>query len=189
MNSGDQMMFHENSTGSDAKADTQNMGNRLVTIGGLAFLSIVFLTFASCAPDPSDSISRSADVTASPDAVWAAIGPLCSIQDWHPAIGTCEEDGAGGRTLVTADGAATIAERQVDRNDETHFYTYSILSGPFPFTDYVSTISVEANDAGGSTMTWSATYVPNEGAEEASAEILTGIYDAGLGAVAASFAE
>jgi len=163
---------------------------RMKTIGGLASI-FAFFALGACAPSTSDSISRSVDVAARAEAVWEVIGPFCSVADWHPGIGTCEEDGEtpAGRTLVTADGAATIVEQQTDRDDDAHTYSYTILSGPFPFTEYVSTISVDDNEEGGSTITWSSTYVPDEGAEDAVVEILTGIYDGGLASIAASFAE
>ena len=52
------------------------------------------------------SIEKEITVKAPADKVWAMIGPFCSIDKWHPAIGTCTEDN-GVRTLTTKDGKGT----------------------------------------------------------------------------------
>ncbi len=51
------------------------------------------------------SLEKEITVKAPADKVWAMIGPFCSIDKWHPAIGTCTEDN-GVRTLTTKDGKA-----------------------------------------------------------------------------------
>jgi len=165
--------------------------DRLKTLGGTGAVLGLLLFVGGCSQEQSGAVSRSIDVQAAPAAVWEAIGPFCSISDWHPVVGTCEEDGntPPTRTLVTADGAATFVELQTDRDDAAQTYSYTILSGPLPISDYVATISVEENASGGSTVQWSGVYTPDEGADEGAAEALTGIYDAGLGSIAASFAQ
>jgi len=161
------------------------------TMKGAALAGALVLLAGCGGEDNSVSFTRSVEVNASAADVWAAIGPYCAVQDWHPAIGSCEEDGGNPsvRTLVTADGAATFVEEQTERNEDEQFYSYAILSGPLPLTDYASTFDVDANGDGGATVTWSSTYVPNEGAEEAVVGALTGIYESGLASIAAQFAE
>ena len=135
------------------------------------------------------TLSRSIEVTASAAEIWAAIGAFCSVPDWHPAVGTCSHDGESPptRTLVTVDGQATFVELETARDDAMFTYSYAILSGPLPITDYIATISVAEMADGGSTVTWSSHYTPLEGHDETAASALTGIYDSGLAAIADRF--
>jgi hypothetical protein len=159
---------------------------RMITILAAAALIGAGTVTASAA-----SVTKSIDVGASPAAVWAAIGPFCSIKDWHPAIGQCTTDGKTPpvRTLVTKDGKATFVETETARDDKAGSYSYKIDSSPLPLTGYVSTISVAANASGGSTINWTSTFTPASGKEEAASGAVGGIYQSGLDAIKAKFAK
>jgi hypothetical protein len=146
---------------------------------------------AIAVPASADSVSNNVDVPASPAAVWSMIGPFCAIKDWLPPVGSCVEDGnvKPTRTLVTKDGAATFVELQTARSDAEHFYSYTFLSSPLPVTHYTSTIRVAARNGGGSTVSWTGTYIPVQGKEKEANEALTGIYKVGLDQIRAKFAE
>lgn len=152
--------------------------------------ALILLT-ACAAPASAATLSRSVDVNGTPETVWATIGPFCAIKDWHPAIGTCTQDDATPptRTLVTKDGKATFVETQTVRSDAKHLYSYIFKSSPLPVTRYASTIAVTAKSDGVSTVTWSSTYTPDPGKEKDATDALTGIYDAGLGAIKARLAK
>jgi uncharacterized protein YndB with AHSA1/START domain len=137
------------------------------------------------------TVTKSIDVNAAPAAVWAAIGPFCSIKKWHPAIGKCTTNGKKPptRTLVTKDGAATFVEQETARDNKADSYSYAIKSSPLPLSDYVSTISVAKNSAGGSTVTWTSTFTPAAGKEDAASDAVGGIYQGGLDAIKAKFAK
>jgi len=158
----------------------------------LALSAGILIMLGACtAPGPSESFTRTMDVQAAPSAVWEMIGPFCSIQDWHPVVGTCEEDGntPPTRTIVTADGQATFVELQTARDDAAYSYSYTILSSPLPLTDYTATISVADDGSGMSTITWTSVYNANEGNEQDVIGALTGVYESGLAAIAASAAQ
>jgi hypothetical protein len=131
------------------------------------------------------TVTKSIDVNGSPEQVWAAIGPFCSIQDWHPAIGKCTTDGKTPptRTLVTKDGKATFVELQTARDDKGYSYSYAIKTSPLPLTDYNSTIKVAAKGSSMSTITWNSTFTPASGKEAAAEDAVGGIYQSGLDAV------
>ena len=135
------------------------------------------------------TLSRSIEVNASAADIWATIGAFCSVPDWHPAVGTCsvDDETPPTRTLVTVDGQATFVELETARDDAMFTYSYAILSGPLPLTDYVATISVVEIADSGSTVTWSSHYTPLEGHDDDAAGALTGIYDSGLAAIADRF--
>lgn len=157
---------------------------RIAALGTLAFLVDVSPVFAA-------TLSRSVDVSGTLSAVWSMIGPFCAIKDWLPPVGTCTENGGVPpvRTLVTKDGKATFVEAQTARSDAEHSYSYTFKSSPLPVTDYISTIKVVPKSDGVSTVTWSSTYVPDPGKEKDAQEALTGIYDAGLATIKATFAK
>ena len=145
---------------------------------------------AAAVPACADVVTRSVDVEATPQAVWALIGPFCAIKDWLPPVGTCTEDGKSPptRTLVTKDGAATFVELQTERNDAAHFYTYTFQSSPLPVTHYESTSKVSARSDGTATVTWRGTYTANPGKKKDASDALSGIYEAGLDTIKLKFA-
>ena len=154
--------------------------------------SLSFSTLALFAlPASAASLSRSVEVNGTPAAVWAAIGPFCAIQQWHPAIGTCTEDGKSPptRTLVTKDGKATFVELQTANSPQKHRYGYTFVSSPLPVTNYRSTLKVTAKGSDHSLVTWSGDYTPDQGKEKDADQALSGIYESGLQAIEAKFAK
>jgi hypothetical protein len=152
----------------------------------LAVSALVLLAL----PTSAASLSRSVDVDGTPSAVWSAIGPFCAIRDWHPAIGTCAEDGKSPstRTLVTKDGTATFVELNVSQAHAKNQYSYTFVSSPLPVTHYRSTLKVTAR-GNGSKVTWSGDYTPDNGKEKDADQALAGIYETGLQAIKDRFAK
>jgi Polyketide cyclase / dehydrase and lipid transport len=117
--------------------------------------------------------------TASADAVWTKVGDFCGIAKWHPAIEKCVLSADGKQRTLSLKGGGTIVEKLEKRDDAAHSYTYSIVSGPLPVTNYMSTISVAAAGAG-STVTWSGKY-DAKGASDADAKkAIDGVYQGGV---------
>ena len=137
------------------------------------------------------TLSRSLQVNADADTVWALIGPFCSLSDWHPVVGSCtvNDETPPVRTIITADGSATFTEREVARDDAAHSYAYAILTGPLPVIDYVATLAVTDTAPGVSTVSWSSHYTTPEGMDDAAAAALIGIYEAGFAGITARLAE
>ena len=127
----------------------------------------------------AETVDKSIDVKASPEKVWAMIGPFCSIKDWHPAIGECTQSG-GVRTLTTKDGKAQFVEKQTASEMKTMTYSYAIEKSPLPLTNYVSTLKVVSDGKGGSMVKWSSTFTPNPGQDAAAKSAVEGVYQAGL---------
>ena len=153
--------------------------------GAIAVLSVSF------SPAFAATLLRSVDVTATPSAVWSMIGPFCAIKDWLPPVGTCTENRGSPpeRILVTKDGKATFVEAQTARSDAEHSYSYTFKSSPLPVSGYTSTIKVVSKTPDVSTVTWSSSYTPDAGKEQAAHEALSGIYESGLAAIKAKFAK
>jgi len=154
-------------------------------------VSVFVLLAGSIMPASAASLSRSVEVDGTPAQIWSQIGDFCAIRDWHPAIGSCTEDGNNPptRILVTKDGKATFVELQTAANREKHLYGYTFVSSPLPVTNYKSILKVSAKGSGHSEITWSGEYTPDAGKEKDADVALSGIYESGLEAIRARFAK
>ena len=128
-------------------------------------------------------VTRSIALNAAPGDVWALISGFQSLPDWHPAIETSARDDIGGvehRRLGLA-GGGEVVEKNLGADAMS--YGYEIVESPLPLADYKATISVA--DAGGkAVVVWSSTF---EGTADGAADIVIGIYQSGLDALAAKF--
>jgi hypothetical protein len=132
------------------------------------------------------SASAFIDIPASADQVWQLIGGFNSLPDWLPFIPKSElSEGGLVRSLQTADGAVVI-ERLQTFDHAAKTYSYSILQAPFPATDYLATIKVEAQGEG-SRVTWSGRFEPVGVNNEEVEALFTGIYQGGLEALRANY--
>jgi len=146
----------------------------------LAALALAASTLAGHALE----VTRSADIAAPPAKVWQTIGEFCGIGDWHPAIEKCvlsDKDGMKVRTL-SLKGGGTLKEEQVSRDDKVMSYTYTILEGPLPVSDYKSTLAV-APEGTGSKVTWSGTFNAKGAPDTVAVDAIQGIYESGLKAL------
>ena len=130
-------------------------------------------------------VKKSATVDAPPATVWKTIGGFCGIGDWHPAIEKCALSEKGGKPVrtLTLKGGGTIVEQQTARDESKMDYTYTILEGPLPVSDYSSTIRVMP-EGKGSTVTWTGTFKAKGAPDAKAEEVIGGIYDAGLKGIA-----
>lgn len=129
-------------------------------------------------------VKRETQVAATPAEVWAVIGDFGGLAEWHPAATASSAETVGGeihRTIVVGDGARLV-EKLENHSDADHTYSYSILEGPLPVDDYLSTLSVEA-DGDGSTIHWEGRFVAKGAPDEQAQAVIGGIYDLGLNAL------
>ncbi|MBK5344597.1 MULTISPECIES: SRPBCC family protein [unclassified Pseudomonas] len=130
--------------------------------------------------------SATIDIPASADQVWQLIGGFNTLPDWLPFIPKSElSEGGRVRTLQTADGGVVIERLQAfDNGAKT--YSYSIEQAPFPATDYLATIKVEAQGQG-ARVTWSGRFNAKGVSEEEVVALFNGIYQGGLEALRANY--
>jgi hypothetical protein len=130
--------------------------------------------------------SATIDIPASADQVWQLIGGFNTLPDWLPFIPKSElSEGGRVRTLKTADGGVVIERLQAfDNGAKT--YSYSIEQAPFPATDYLATIKVEAQGQG-ARVTWSGRFNAKGVSEEEVVALFNGIYQGGLEALRANY--
>ena len=130
-------------------------------------------------------VTKSVDVAASPEAVWKTIGGFCGIGDWHPVIEKCVLSKKGGKDVRTLSlkGGGTIVEQEESRDDKAMAYTYTILEGPLPVTDYHSTLKV-AKAGSGSKVTWTGDFKAKGAPDAKAQEAIAGVYEGGLKGIA-----
>jgi len=142
-------------------------------------ISLLVLAVAPAAAVDSSIKGTSA---ASVDAVWTKVGDFCGIANWHPAIEKCALSADGKTRTLSLKGGGTIVEKLEKRDDAQHSYSYSIVEGPLPVANYMSTISV-AKDGAGAMITWNGHY-DAKGASDADAKkTIDGVYQAGVDAL------
>lgn len=152
---------------------------------GAAFLP------AAATADGALKIDKQVEIAAPPATVWKMIGNYNHLDVWHPAVAASDLTGSGTsagdvRVLTLGDGA-TITERLVAYSDTERSYTYAIEASPLPVDGYVSTLTVLPGQGGGSVVRWSSTFDAKGAPAEKASEVIAGIYDAGLGRLAAYF--
>jgi hypothetical protein len=116
--------------------------------------------------------------------VWEKFGPWCAIQEWHPAVKSCEETKEGDdlyRTLTLQDGAK-IKERLVDQQLGMS-YKYVIVESPLPVKNYEAQFSVvpDDDDLDEINVVWAATYDAADGKDDKEArKTIDGIFKDGI---------
>jgi hypothetical protein len=128
--------------------------------------------------------TASLEVQATADRVWRLIGGFNSLPDWLPLIPASElTEGGRVRHLKTADGHQIVERLQVF-DEKERSYSYSIVEAPFPVTDYVATICVQAvAGTDSSLVTWSGRFSPVGVSDEEVVQLFHGIYKEGLTAL------
>lgn len=131
--------------------------------------------------------SANIHVPVSADKVWQLVGGFASLPDWLPFIASSEaSEGGRVRTLTTADGAV-IVEKLQTFDEANRTYSYSIVKGPFPVTNYLATLQVSTAGKNEAEVTWSGSFTP-DGISDAEAEaVFLGVYQGGLDALKANF--
>lgn len=145
-------------------------------------------------------------LNATPDEVWAVIGKFDDMS-WHPAIAQTEITGDGSTDvpekstrvlhLKAEVGDPTITEILSKLQPEKRCYSYRIESVDvkvLPVTNYASTLCVEDKD-GKALVVWKGGFYrgfpnnnpPADQSDEAANTAVTGIYKAGLDALAERF--
>lgn len=159
------------------------MNRSLRLLAAIAMLATSAAAFAAPL-----SVSREMAVDGAPDAVWKKMGDFNAMDKWHPAVAKSTVSAPGNkpgttRVLTLGDGA-TITEKLVAYDAAKHSYTYEILESPLPVKNYRSTVQLKPGAGGKTMMKWNSTFEAKGAPDDKAKEVITGIYDAGLGSVA-----
>jgi ribosome-associated toxin RatA of RatAB toxin-antitoxin module len=126
-------------------------------------------------------VSSSTDLPVSAKTVWAVIGNFNALPDWHPAVDKSELKKENGSTVrkLSLVGGGSIEEKLEQVDDKERRYTYTILSGPLPVSNYTATLKVRDSDKGCS-VEWSSEFEAKGAPEGDAVAAISGIYEAGF---------
>ncbi|OYX42678.1 MAG: hypothetical protein B7Z02_11630 [Rhodobacterales bacterium 32-67-9] len=168
-------------------------------------LLFLVLPALALAHGPSrQKLTLSVDVAAAPADVWAVIGNFQDMS-WHPAVFSTTGEGGNAidatRVLTLGqEGGPTISEVLYKYDAEKMSYSYRITDVKvevLPVTNYSSHLTVTPTATGGSHIEWRGAFYrgypnndpPAELNDEAAIAAVTGVYQAGLDALAARFGQ
>lgn len=160
-----------------------------------SLLSVLgLLSFAATAAErPLLVVTEIVEIAAKPDNVWHLLKRFDAVKEWHPAFSESQiisgRDGKIGaiRRLTVKDGPS-FTEELLALSEQGKSFTYKVIESPLPITDYLSSVGVKSNAAGGTTVIWvgqfhrkNAVDNPPEGESDAGAvAFITGAYQGGL---------
>lgn len=168
--------------------------------------ALLLLPSLALAHGPSrQKVNIKQEINAPAAEVWAVIGDFYDMS-WHPAVhetrgdGTLEVDKSQRVLVLGEEGGPEVVETLYKWRPEKMSYSYFITEVDvevIPVTNYSSHLTVKALSDTTSQVEWKAGfyrgYPNNEPPEhlndEAAVAAVTGIYTAGLEALAARFAE
>ncbi len=123
-------------------------------------------------------------IEAKAEAVWDLFRDFGGVARFNEGLERCELDGEGigaVRTL-TLPGGVTLRERLEALDDAARRLQYSILDGPIPVRDYLSTVEVHA-DGEGCQVDWSSHFEPVGMPDAQARELIEGVYRGGLAGI------
>jgi hypothetical protein len=130
-------------------------------------------------------VAESVDLAASPDKVWALIGPFGGA--WHPLVAKVQLTGTGVgqlRTIETVEGKQ-IVERLEVMDNAKRFYRYTNISG-IPVSGYTGALAVKPKGSG-CTVEWRAQFLANDQATFIVKLIVSTLFKVGLDSLPARF--
>lgn len=118
------------------------------------------------------------EIEASKELVWDLVSDFGGIGRISPEVESCEVEGEGvGAVRTIRTSGVLIQERLEELDGDNCVFSYSMLEGPIPFTNYVA--HVRLSDAGPrrTAIRWSGTFEPLAGIPaEQLEQLVRGIY-------------
>lgn len=154
------------------------------SMGFAAILCAAF--FAASVQAKTLSVTQSIEIKAAPEKVWDLAGDFGGIHRWHPAakstdITKGDKDKTGAERTITLQDGGKIMERLTARNAKRMTYSYVILEGVLPVSNYRSTMTLTKAGKDTTKVKWTSTFTAKKGAtDKAAVEAITGVYKGGL---------
>ena len=173
---------------------------RLLRMAAVALA--VVPTIAQAHGPTRQKVTVTQEVAAPPEEVWATIGDFQDMS-WHPAVHSTTGEGgneidATRQLTLGEEGGPTIDEVLYKYDADKMTYSYRITEvavETLPVTNYSSHLTVKPGTDGGSLVEWRGAFYrgypnndpPEELNDAAAIAAVTGIYEAGLQALAERF--
>jgi mxaD protein len=138
-------------------------------------------------------VTKRVTINAPADKVWNAVKDFNALNTWHPALEKDEivegtNNTVGAVRLLSLKGGGTIKEKLLRFNPANRSFSYAIIEGVIPVSDYRSRLVVKSAGENTSTVIWSGRFKrKNTGANPADNEndktavdTISGVYQGGL---------
>ena len=127
------------------------------------------------------NVSMKTQINASVADVWAIVGDFNALPKFVEAAVTSHVDGEGVgsvRTISLPDGNI-LKERLEKLDSDATTLKYSIVEGPLPVVNYLSTMAISSTE-GGCQLAWSSQFDAQGLPEEEARNAIAGIYQMGF---------
>ena len=132
------------------------------------------------------SVREEGELGAGIDEVWKLVGDFSGFVEAMGIPVETEGEGVGSTRTIAMGGSPTV-ERLETLDNENRTLQYSLLQGPLPVENYLSTMHLSAIDEGRTRLEWSSEF-DAAGIPEADAiEAIRGIYKGGIAGLQARF--
>lgn len=122
------------------------------------------------------SVTKGIQVAA--NAAWEKLSSFRGIEDYSPiAKSITEGSGVGATRSCFMPDNAEIKEELTKFDSDAMFFEYKILSGPFPISNYVSTVKVNALSNDSCEVVWSCSFESGADVEEDMKGLFGGFYN------------
>ena len=110
---------------------------------------------------------------------WDKLASFSGIENFSPIErSVVEGKGVGAKRSCFLPDNVEIKEELTKLDNTNMEFEYVILSGPFPISDYVSTVKITSKGEESSQISWTANFVVGEAPVEQMEELFTGFYHA-----------
>jgi len=130
-------------------------------------------------------VEQSVELNAKADDVWAKSSNFGDLGAWHPAATQTEivegtNNQVGAVRVITLPDGGKLKEKLEAYDAKKHTYSYTILEGVLPVSDYHSTYTVHSVGANKTKVTWSGTFNAAGASNADAIKTITGVYKGGL---------
>ncbi len=165
--------------------------NKLTTFAGI----LTMLASLNSLADDAKVLStqESVEINATADAVWNKVSDFGDLGAWHPAVKTTvildgTNNQVGAVRLLTLQDGGTIKEKLNNYSPADKSFSYEILEGVLPVSNYHSTLTVTPISNTKSKVVWKGDFKrkdtsdkPTKGAgDEDATTTMSAVYKAGL---------
>ena len=122
------------------------------------------------------NVTKTINVTAN-DA-WNKLSSFRGVEDFSPIEkSVVEGEGEGATRTCTMPDGAEINEVLSFVDNDNMYFEYKIITGPFPFTNYLSKVKVKSIDDNNCEISWGCTFDADAAVEQDMINLLEGFYN------------
>lgn len=133
------------------------------------------------------TVSVSSVVDAPIQDVWKKVRDFNGMPGWHPAIansyieGGLRSDVVGCIRNFNLTSGGNLREQLTSLSDDCHSFTYKILDGPMPVSNYVASLELRrVSDTDRTYGEWTAEFIVSGDHEQEMVDLVSGVFQLGF---------